>query len=160
VSATSARELVDDVHADTWAGDLPWDPSQCSLLEHFRQAIKQRTWLEIRISFVPLPDAANEEAMPDRPAFEEVEQALAVIVSDRCAPSRWLAMLEATCHELRARIDLVAALCLLPNIAYLVWRKRNRFPVCPACGHIDLVPSDSPLAAALRRGASEPLPPS
>src|SRR5678815_5632899 len=34
VSATSARELVDDAHADTWVGDLPWDPLQCSLLEH------------------------------------------------------------------------------------------------------------------------------
>jgi hypothetical protein len=51
-------------------------------------------------------------------------------------------------------VILVAALCLLPNIAYLVWRKRNRFPVCPACGHKDLVPSDSPRAAALRRDAS------
>lgn len=51
-------------------------------------------------------------------------------------------------------VGLVAALCLLPNIAYLVWRKRNRFPVCPACGHRELVPSDSPRAAALRRGAS------
>ena len=117
VSATSARELVDDVYADTWAGDLPWDPSQCSLLEHFRQAIKQRTWLEIRhanrISFVPLPDAANEEAMPDRLVSEEVEQALAVIVNDRCAPSRWLAMLEATCRELRARIDCAEAAALV-----------------------------------------------
>jgi hypothetical protein len=118
VSATAARELVDDVHADTWTGDLPWNPSQCSLLEHFRRAIKQRTWLEIRhanrISFVPLREAANEEAAAeeavlDQPVSEEVEQTLAAAIRERCAPSRLLATLDATCRELRARVGCTEA---------------------------------------------------
>ena len=113
VSATSARELVDDVHADTWTGDLPWDPAQYSLLEHFRQAIKQRTWLEIRhanrIAFVPLREAANEEVVPDQLVSEEVEQTLAAAIRDRCAPSRLLATLDATCQELGARVGCAEA---------------------------------------------------
>ena len=117
VSATSARELVDDVHADTWTGDLPWDPSRSSLLEHFRHAIKQRTWLEIRhanrVSFVPLREAANEEAVPGQLVSEEVEQTLAAAIRDRCAPGRLLATLDATCQELRARVGCAEAAAIV-----------------------------------------------
>lgn len=113
VSTTSARELVDDIHADTWTGDLPWDPSQCSLVEHFRQAIKQRTWLEIRhanrISFVSLREAANDEDVSEQLVSEEVEQTLAAAVKNRCAPSQLEATLDATCRELRARVACTEA---------------------------------------------------
>ncbi len=43
-----ARELVHDAHADTWCGDLTWDPDRCSLAMHLRGVIKSRTWTEIQ----------------------------------------------------------------------------------------------------------------
>jgi hypothetical protein len=45
--AEYARELVHDAHADTFSGELRWDPQQCSLAVHLRAAIKLRTWREI-----------------------------------------------------------------------------------------------------------------
>lgn len=76
VSKTYARELVDDAHADTWTGGLPWDPSQCSLLVHLCQAIKYRTWAEIRrmrrAPLVSLHGSAN-----DGTTSRQIEHALA-----------------------------------------------------------------------------------
>ena len=45
--AQYARELVHDVHAFTWSGELSWDPNRCSLVTHLRRAIKSRTRHEI-----------------------------------------------------------------------------------------------------------------
>jgi hypothetical protein len=37
------RELVCDAIADTWSGDLQWDPARCSLLDHLCGAMRRRT---------------------------------------------------------------------------------------------------------------------
>lgn len=70
-----ARELVHDAHADTWSGELVWDPSRCSLVMHLCAAIKARTWREIqraaRFTSMDEPPATNDdgltEAEPDDP---------------------------------------------------------------------------------------------
>ncbi len=86
VSKTYACELVDDAHTDTWTGDLPWDPSQCSLLEHLCQAIKRRTWLEIRhgrrVSLVSLHGSATDGTMS-----RQLEHALAQVTQGRAGRS-------------------------------------------------------------------------
>jgi len=98
-----ARELVDDVHADIRIGALPWNP-QCELLDHLKAAIKRRTWLEIRrarrISFVPLQEAANDEARPP-----EVEQALAPAPRTDCYPAMLHAMAATVCQQLRPLVS-------------------------------------------------------
>jgi hypothetical protein len=85
VSKTYARELVDDAHADTWTGRLPWDPSQCSLLVHLCQAIKYRTWAEIqhmrRAPLVSLHGSSNDGTTP-----REIEHALADATHGGCSP--------------------------------------------------------------------------
>jgi hypothetical protein len=100
VSKTYARELVDDAHADTWTGDLPWDPSQCSLLEHLCQAVKHRTWLEIRhvrrAPFVSLHGPAN-----DGTTAPQIERALARATQGDCSPIIMRAISAAVCQELR-----------------------------------------------------------
>ena len=62
--ASYASELVDDAWADTQTGLLPRDPRR-ELLEHMRNAIRRRTWLEIRrarqLLFVPLHETAEVE---------------------------------------------------------------------------------------------------
>jgi hypothetical protein len=103
-----ARELVDDAHADTWSGALPWDPSQCSLLAHLRHAIKKRTWLEIRhahrFSFVSLLAPSNDEEASEQIVSEEVEAALAEASHGGCNPSMLHAMLATICQELRPQV--------------------------------------------------------
>lgn len=47
VSSNLARELVDDVYADTMLGVLPLAPD-LDLLDHLRNALRRRTWLAIR----------------------------------------------------------------------------------------------------------------
>jgi hypothetical protein len=95
-----ARELVDDVHADFWVGDLPWDP-RCELLDHLKAAIKKRTWLEIRharrISFISLQEAANDETM-----LPELEQALAPATRTNCDPIMLCEMTATVCQQLRS----------------------------------------------------------
>jgi hypothetical protein len=102
------RELVDDAHADTWSGILPWDPSQCSLLEHLRQAIKRRTWLEIRhgrrVSFVPLYEPANDETISEQIVSEDVERVLAEASRGSCSPIVLHAMLARICQGLRLQV--------------------------------------------------------
>jgi hypothetical protein len=41
------RELVCDAIADTWSGDLQWDPARCALLDHLCGAIRRRTSDEV-----------------------------------------------------------------------------------------------------------------
>jgi hypothetical protein len=100
VSESYARELVDDVHADIWIGDLPWDP-RCELLDHLKAAIKKRTWLEIRharrVSFVSLHEAANDETMPP-----EMEQTLAFSPRADCDPITLHAITATVCQHLRS----------------------------------------------------------
>jgi hypothetical protein len=107
VSMMGARELVDDAHADTWSGLLAWDPSRCSLLEHLRQSIKKRTWMEIRhghrVSFVPLFEPENDEA--EQIVSEEVENALAEASHGNCDPFLMDAVLAKICQELRPRVS-------------------------------------------------------
>lgn len=38
------RELVQDALADTWIGEVVWDPTRCSLLDHIRGVIRSRSW--------------------------------------------------------------------------------------------------------------------
>ena len=100
VSTTYARELLDDVRADTMVGDLPWDPSKCNLINHLGQAIRRRTWLEIRntrqVSLVPLPDAANDEAMPP-----ELEHAFESPPRTACSLAELHMMTATVCQQLR-----------------------------------------------------------
>jgi hypothetical protein len=102
VSETYARELVDDVYADTRIGDLPWDP-QCGLLDHLRRAIKRRTWLEIRhahrVSLVSL-EAANDETMSP-----QIERALARAPRSDCNPTLLHAVAAAICQQLRSLVS-------------------------------------------------------
>lgn len=108
VSETYARELVDDVQADTRIGALPWDP-QCKLLDHLKAAIKKRTWLEIRharrVSLVSL-DVANDETMSP-----QMERALAGGPRNDCNPIVLHAMTATVCQQLRPLVarDLEAA---------------------------------------------------
>lgn len=104
VSRTYACELVDDAYADTWTGDLSWDPSQCSLLVHFCQAIKHRTWLEIRhgrrVPLVPLHGSATYEIMSGQlehalvlaPQGERRSLALGAISATVCRDMRRLVL--------------------------------------------------------------------
>ena len=100
VSKTYARELVDDAHADTWTGDLPWDPSQCTLLEHLCQAIKHRTWLEIRhgrrVPLVSLHGPAT-----DGTTSRQLEHALAQATQGDCRPIALYVISATVCQELR-----------------------------------------------------------
>lgn len=100
VSKTYACELVDDAHTDTWTGDLPWDPSQCSLLEHLCQAIKRRTWLEIRhgrrVSLVSLHGSATDGTMS-----RQLEHALAQVTQGESRPLALCAISATVCHEMR-----------------------------------------------------------
>ena len=109
VSKVYPRELVDDAHADTWSGVSIWDPSQYSLLEHLRQVIKRRTWLEIRrgrrISVVPLHEPANDEAISEQIVSEDVERALAEASHGNCSPIVLHAMLARICQELRPQVS-------------------------------------------------------
>ena len=101
VSATYARDLIDDAHADTRIGQLPWDP-RCRLVDHLKAAIKKRTWLEIRharrVTLVSLQDAVNDEAMSP-----QVESALAYLQQRGCNPIMLCAMMATVCQQLRAR---------------------------------------------------------
>jgi len=98
VSEAYARELVDDVYADTRVGDLPWDP-RCGLLEHLMKAIKKRTWLEIRrayrVPFVSL-EAANDDGVSP-----QIERAVARAAQSDCNPIMLHAITSAVCQQLR-----------------------------------------------------------
>jgi hypothetical protein len=102
VSETYARELVDDVYADTRIGDLPWDP-RCGLLEHLTKAIKKRTWLEIRhahrVPFVSL-EAANDVGMA-----LQIERAFAQGARSDCNPIMLHAITSAVCQQLRPLVS-------------------------------------------------------
>lgn len=39
-----AEGLVHNAFGDTWAGDWPWDPDRCSLLDHVLGIIRRRSW--------------------------------------------------------------------------------------------------------------------
>lgn len=104
ISKTYARELVDDAHADTWTGDLPWDPSQCSLLEHLCWAIKHRTWLELRhrrhVPLVSLHGSANGGT-----TSRQIERALAYITHGDCDSMLLCAISATACQELRLLVS-------------------------------------------------------
>ncbi len=95
-----ARELVDDAHADTWSGDLTWDPSRCSLLAHLRRAIKRRTWREIRhanqVPLVSLHGPSNDGSISPH-----VEHALAHASSGDCGPIMLCVLADRVCRALR-----------------------------------------------------------
>lgn len=99
VSKTYARELADDAHADTWSGDLPWDPSQCSLLVHLCHAIQYRTWAELRhmrrVHLVLLHGSANVGT-----TSREIEYALAH-ATQAYNPALLCAISATACQELR-----------------------------------------------------------
>lgn len=103
VSATHARELVADVCADTRMGVLPWDPQRCNLSRHLRNAIKQRTWRELRhlrrFEFVAWHEISNDGAIAEQientlgrsPASEGHRDALAAVLASTCQRLRHLA---------------------------------------------------------------------
>lgn len=37
-------------------------------------------------------------------------------------------------------------LFILPGIAYSIWRRISRYKGCPKCGHLNMIPIDSPVA--------------
>lgn len=49
---------------------------------------------------------------------------------------------------------LILGICLLPNISYQLWRARNKYPLCPSCGHHELVSRDSPRGREIASRAS------
>ncbi len=102
VSETYARELVDDVYADTRIGDLPWDP-QCGLLDHLKRGIKKRTWLEIRharrVSLVSL-EAANDETLSP-----QIARALTRAPRSERNPTLLHAMAATVCQQLRSLVS-------------------------------------------------------
>lgn len=49
-------------------------------------------------------------------------------------------------------IEIVLWLFLIiPGVIYSIWRMSARKPACTLCGSTDLVPTDSPVAAAAQR---------
>jgi hypothetical protein len=99
VSRTLARELLDDAHADTLLGEVPWDPSKCSLLKHLRREIRKRTWLELRharsFKLQSLHEPSNdEEVSPD------VERALQNLTPSDCDPNMLSALTAMVCQQL------------------------------------------------------------
>lgn len=49
-------------------------------------------------------------------------------------------------------IEIVLWLCfIIPGLVYSLWRISARKAACSACGSIDLVPPDSPVAVAARK---------
>lgn len=98
VSDTCARELVDDVHADTRVGILRWDPAR-KLVDHLRSEIRKRTWQELRrarrVSIVSL-QVDNDEAMSP-----QVERALAHATQSDCNPLTLHVMTATVCLQLR-----------------------------------------------------------
>jgi hypothetical protein len=44
VDRAYVQELVHNAFGDTWAGDPPWNPESCSLLDHVRGLIRHRSW--------------------------------------------------------------------------------------------------------------------
>ncbi len=103
VSRNYARELVDDAHADTWSGELPWDPSRCSLLAHLRRAIKRRTWREVRhanqVPLVSLHGASNDGSISS-----QVEHVLAHASSGDCGPIMLCVLTDRVCRALRTLV--------------------------------------------------------
>ena len=99
-SNAHARELVDDVHADTCVGDLPWDPVKCKLRVHLIKAIMKRTWQEIRhthhVSVVLLHEAANDETLAP-----QVEKALSHVPRFDFNPTQMYALAATACQQLR-----------------------------------------------------------
>jgi hypothetical protein len=75
VPASYASELIDDVWADTLTGLSPWDPRR-ELLEHLKNAIRKRTWLEIRrahrFPLVPLHEPTEAEFPAQEPDSRRV----------------------------------------------------------------------------------------
>ena len=54
-------------------------------------------------------------------------------------------------------IELILWLCLLiPGIIYSVWRLTTRYDACPKCGATNMVPTNSPMGAKLRRELGVP----
>ena len=102
VPAAYARELVEDAHADTRLGLRPWDPARCDLIGHLRNAIRQRTWRELRrarrLVFVALHGAANDgdvasqiEKAPARsPGSDHRRHALSALLATTCQGLRRL----------------------------------------------------------------------
>lgn len=48
---------------------------------------------------------------------------------------------------------------VLPGVVYTVWRYSMRRPVCPTCGHAQLIPGDAPLARTWRAAGWLPVRP-
>ena len=75
VPTSYARELVDDVWADTLTELSPWDPRH-ELLEHMMNLIRRRTWLEIRRArrapLVPLHETSEVELPAQEPDTRSV----------------------------------------------------------------------------------------
>jgi hypothetical protein len=61
------QELVHDAFGDTWAGDPPWNPESCSLLDHVRGLIRHRSWKDAqwlrRHPHVPLSECDERAAI-------------------------------------------------------------------------------------------------
>lgn len=101
-----ARELLHDVHADTWAGVLTWDPARCALVIHLRRAIQSRTWAEIKrgprfrsLDLIPANDDNDEQ--PDRDA-KQITDALSVEASSgNLGVFAFPALVARVCRELR-----------------------------------------------------------
>lgn len=54
-------------------------------------------------------------------------------------------------------IEIVLWLCfLIPGLIYSIWRQGSKYKACVSCGSTTLVPLNSPVARAARRGADEP----
>jgi hypothetical protein len=71
-------ELVCDAYADTWSGELAWDPARCALMDHLCGAIRRRTSDEAarlrRVQHVPLDGLVRRD---DSPGRDELESFLA-----------------------------------------------------------------------------------
>lgn len=101
VSATQARELVADAYADTQIGELLWNPERFDLGTHLRNAIRQRTWRELRrvrrFQFLAWHEVANDDTMQIEntlarsPVREGHRDALAAVLVSTCQRLRHLA---------------------------------------------------------------------
>jgi hypothetical protein len=85
--------MVDDAHADVWAGVVRWDPKRCTLLAFVCMTIKGRTWRLCRDHKRRVE--RDEEAKEATPATAAIPPAS----STESADLRGL--MEAVCYELR-----------------------------------------------------------
>ncbi len=108
VGSSHAEDLVDSAIADTWLGALTWKPSESTLMDHVKAAIRSRVrheWKRSNKFPSASLDAHEEDEEDERTAvlWNEVEEALAARAPSTDAAQRIVAI--ETHDRMRALAD-------------------------------------------------------